>query len=237
MLDKTIVLLGAAGGVGEGVTDEFLRAGARVLAVSRSGAKLDQLAVRLGRPSGLVRIVGSVGSEDEASALALSARRSSPRIDGVVSSIGSWWEGPPLVSTPLADWNAVLAERLSSHFLAAKHFIPLLASAAPGGFYLSIGGSTAEVPVPNSGPVCVASAAQVMLTKVLRAESKNASVRIQELMIWTTIATRSHADKVDPDWITPNEVGRHIIALMASEASAREPIVHLRDRKAVGKVS
>jgi len=235
MRDKTIVVLGAAGGVGEGIVDEFLRAGARVLAVSRTDAKLNQLADRLGRPSGLALMVGSVGSEDEASTLVLSAKRSSPRIDGVVASIGSWWQGPPLTKTPLADWNAVLAERLTSHFLAAKHFIPVVAETR-GGFYLSIGGSTAEVPVPNSGPVSVASAAQVMLTKVLRAEAGDSPLRIQELMIWTTIATRVHGGKVDPSWITPNDVGRHIVALMAREAAARDAIIHLRSRDAVGKV-
>jgi len=232
MRDKTIVVLGAAGGVGEGIVDELLRAGARVLAVSRADAKLNQLADRLGRPLGLALIVGGVGSEEEASALVLSVQRTTPRIDGVVVSIGSWWQGPPLTRTPLADWNAVLAERLTSHFLAAKHFIPLLR----GGFYLSIGGSTAEVAVPNAGPVSVASAAQVMLTKVLRAEAGDSPVRVQELMIWTTVATRVHGSKVDPTWITPNDVGRHIIALMASEKAARDPIVHLRSRDAVGKV-
>jgi 3-oxoacyl-[acyl-carrier protein] reductase len=236
MHDKTIVVLGAAGGVGEGVVAELLRAGARVLAVSRTDAKLDQLADRLGRPSGLAPVAGSVGSEEEASALVQSLKRSTPRIDGTVVSIGSWWQGPPLIKTSLADWNSVLTERLTTHFLAAKHFIPLIAETAPGGFYLSIGGATAEVPIPNSGPVSVASAAQVMLTKVLRAESRDPPVRIQELMIWTTIATRVHGGKVDPSWITPNDVGRHIVALMASDAATREPIVHLRSRDAVGKV-
>lgn len=236
MRDKTIVVLGAAGGVGEGVVAEFLQAGAHVLGISRTDAKLDQLADRLGRPSGLALIAGGVGSEAEASALAQSVKRSTPRIDGVVVSIGSWWQGPPLIKTSLADWNSVLTERLTTHFLAAKHFIPLIADTAPGGFYLSIGGATAEVPIPNSGPVSVASAAQVMLTKVLRAESRDAPVRIQELMIWTTIATQVHGNKVDPSWITPNDVGRHIIALMASAATARDPIVHLRSRDAVGKI-
>jgi NAD(P)-dependent dehydrogenase (short-subunit alcohol dehydrogenase family) len=236
MRDKTIVVLGAAGGVGEGVVAELLRAGARVLAISRTDAKLDQLADRLGRPSSLALIAGGVGSEEEASTLAQSVKRSTPRTDGVVVSIGSWWQGPPLIQTLLADWNSVLTERLTTHFLAAKHFIPLVAETAPGGFYLSIGGATAEVPVPNSGPVSVASAAQVMLTKVLQAEAGNCPVRIQELMIWTTIATRVHGGKVDPSWITPNDVGRHIVALMASAAGARDPIVHLRSRSAVGKV-
>ena len=236
MRDNTIVVLGAAGGVGEGIVDELLRAGARVLAVSRTAARLDQLAERLARPRHLELIVGDVSSEEAAAALVQSAKRAAPRVDGVVASIGSWWEGPPLTRTPLADWNAVLAERLTSHFLAAKYFIPIIVETSPRGFYLSIGGSHAEVARPNSGPVSVASAAQVMLTKVLRAEAVQANVRIQELIIWTTIATRAHAGEVDPSWITPNDVGRHIIALLASEAAAREPVVHLRSRDAVAKL-
>jgi 3-oxoacyl-[acyl-carrier protein] reductase len=236
MRDKTVVVLGAAGGVGEGIVDELLQAGARVLAVSRAHGRLDQLAQRLARPRRLQLIVGDVSSEEAASALVQSVKRSAPSLDGVIASIGSWWQGPPLTGTSLSDWNAVLAERLTSHFLAAKYFIPFIAETSPRGFYLSIGGSTAEVAVPNSGPVSVASAAQVMLTKVLRAEAGEAAVRIQELMIWTTIATRVHGGKVDPSWITPSDVGRHIVALMASEAAAREAIVHLRSRDAVGKV-
>lgn len=237
MRDKTVVVLGAAGGVGEGIVEELLHAGARVLAISRSNAKLEQLAGRLGRPDRLALIAGGAGTESEANALALSVRRATARADGVVASIGSWWEGPPLTNTALADWNAVLTERLTSHFLAAKSLIPLVAETAPGGFYLSIGGATAEIPVPNSGPVCVASAGQVMLTKVLRAESARTPVRIQELMIWTTIATRVHGGNVDPSWITPNDVGRHIVALMASDGAARETIVHLRSRDTVGRLS
>lgn len=236
MRNKTIMVLGAAGGVGEGVVDELVRAGARVLAVSRAKTRLDQLAERLARPRQLELIVGDVGSEAAASALFESVKRSAPRLDGAVASIGSWWQGPPLTGTALEDWNAVLTERLTSHFLAARYFIPFIAATSPRGFYLGIGGSTAELPVPNSGPVSVASAAQVMLTKVLRAEASETGLRIQELMLWTTIATRIHGGKVDPSWITPNDVGRHIIALMASEAAAREPIVHLRSRDAVGKV-
>jgi len=237
MRDKSVAVLGAAGGVGEGIVDELLRAGARVLAISRSPAKLDQLASRLGQSSALGLVAGGVGSEEEAAALALSLKRASPRIDGVIASIGRWWEGAALVKTALQDWSAVLAERLTTHFLAAKHLIPVVAETARDGFYLTIGGSTAEVPVPNSGPVCVASAGQVMLTKVLNAEARDSSVRIQELMIWTTVATRVHGGKVDPTWITPNEVGRHIIALIASGLGAREPIVHLRSRDAVGKLA
>ncbi|MGH8632399.1 MAG: hypothetical protein ACREU7_16750, partial [Burkholderiales bacterium] len=150
--------------------------------------------------------------------------------------IGSWWQGPPLVETALGDFNAVMAERLTAHFLAAKTLIPLILR-RPGGFYFLIGGASAEFPIANSGPVSISGAAQVMLTRVLRAEATDQPIRVQELMVWTTIATRVHGDKVDPGWITPQEVARHIVALVAEPSSAKEAVVHLKKRADVGRVS
>ena len=47
----------------------------------------------------------------------------------------------------------------------------------------------------------------------------------------TTIATRVHGGKADPSWITPNDVGRHIIALMASENAAHEDRASAQPRR------
>jgi hypothetical protein len=84
--------------------------------------------------------------------------------------------------------------------------------------------------------VSISGAAQVMLTKVLRAEAKDQPIRIQELMVWTAIATRLHGGKVDPHWVTPGEVARHIAALVDAPATAKDPVVHLKKRADVGKV-
>jgi NAD(P)-dependent dehydrogenase (short-subunit alcohol dehydrogenase family) len=235
MRGKTVVVIGATGGVGEGVVEELLGAGASVVATSRSREKLDALKTRLRAPAGLRLVVGALGSEDQAAKLRSDVAAAGVAIDGAIASIGSWWQGAPLVETALEDFNAVLAERLTAHFLAAKALIPLIRG-RPGGFYFLVGGASAEFPIANSGPVSIAGAAQVMLTRVLRAEATDPPIRVQELMVWTTIATRAHGGKVDPGWITPQEVARHLIALVAEPASAKEAIVHLKKRADVGRV-
>ncbi|HWQ37601.1 MAG TPA: SDR family oxidoreductase [Burkholderiales bacterium] len=236
MRGRTVVIIGATGGVGEGLVEEFLEAGANVIATSRSPEKLEELRSRLGSPAALKGVTGGAGSEEEAARLARDVSGVSATIDGAIASIGSWWQGPPLLQTALHDFDAVIAQRLTSHFLAAKAIVPLILK-KPAGFYFLIGGASAEIPIPNSGPVSIAGAGQAMLTRVLRAEAKGQPIRIQELMVWTTIATRAHGGSVDPAWITPREVARHLIALAADPASDREAVVHLRKRADVGKVS
>jgi NAD(P)-dependent dehydrogenase (short-subunit alcohol dehydrogenase family) len=236
MQGKTVVVIGAAGGVGEGIVEELLASGASVIATARRQEKLESLARRLGSPGGLKSVVGALTSDQDALQLGREISEAAPSIDGAIASIGSWWQGARLIDTPLTEFNAVLAERLTSHFLAAKALIPLILR-KPGGFYFLIGGASAEFPIEKSGPVSISGAAQVMFTKVLRAEARDLPIRIQELMVWTTIATRAHGDKADPQWVTPREVARHIAALVAAPDSAKDAVVHLKKRAGVGKVS
>jgi NADP-dependent 3-hydroxy acid dehydrogenase YdfG len=233
---RTVVVVGATGGVGEGLVEELLHAGANVVATSRSRDKLEDLKSRLGASAALRLVVGGLESDADAARLRQAVSESGAAIDGAIASIGSWWQGPPLTEIALGDFNAVMAERLTAHFLAAKALIPLILK-KPGGFYFLVGGASAEFPIVNSGPVSISGAGQAMLTKVLRAEAKDQPIRIQELMVWTTIATRVHGAKVDPGWITPRDVARHILALVAEPASAREPIVHLKKRADVGRTT
>ena len=235
MRGRTVAVIGATGGVGEGIVEELLTSGATVLATGRRSEKLEALKSSLASPANLITVAGGAASEEEARNLATRLSEAAAAIDGAIASIGSWWQGPGLLETKLSDFNAVMAERLTAHFLAAKVLIPLILR-RPGGFYFLIGGASAEFPVENSGPVSISGAAQVMLTKVLRAEAKDQPIRIQELMVWTAIATRSQGGKADPQWVTPQDVARHITALVDVPATAKDPVVHLKKRADVGKV-
>jgi NADP-dependent 3-hydroxy acid dehydrogenase YdfG len=233
MRGKTVVVVGATGAVGEGVVEALIQAGASVVATSRSREKLETLKAQIGTTSVLRTVVGGFGSEQEATDLVCAIGNCVAQIDGAIASIGSWWQGPPLTGTALADFEKVMFERLTAHFLAAKSLVPLILK-RPGGFYFLIGGASAEFPIAGSGPVSISGAAQVMLTKVLRTEAKDQPIRIQELMIWTTIATRMHGGKADPAWITPGDIARHIAALIDDPASGKDAVVHLRKRTGVG---
>lgn len=216
---KRCLVAGGAGEVGEGIVRVFLRHGATVLVPSRSVRKLDELRQRLGGPGPdrLVGLDGDLGTPAGAQRIRDAALQRDGRLDAVVAAIGSWWSGPRLVELPLDAWHRVLDERLTTHFVCASTFVPVLAK-NPGSAYTLLNGGAAEAPIPGSGVVSIAGAAQIMLTRVLAAESLGTGVRINTLLVATPIRTRSHAQG-EPGWLSADEVGEYA-AWLSSDAAA-----------------
>ena len=105
---RLALVAGGAGAVGEGVVRALLAAGARVAVPSRTAERLDALAERLGRPDGLVGLVGDVGDEAGAVAVRDELVVTAGPPDLVVASVGGWRSGPPLSETPVQVWRDVV---------------------------------------------------------------------------------------------------------------------------------
>jgi 3-oxoacyl-[acyl-carrier protein] reductase len=201
MADRTVLVAGGAGAVGEGIVTRFLDDGWRVVVPSRSQARLDAQRDRLGSPENLTGIEADVGSATGATALRDLLRDEGVRLEAVVASVGGWRSGPLLVDTPLADWHAVLDGNLTSHLVLAQAFLPQL---SPGGAYTIIVGDSAEAPVRGAGPVSVAASAVLMLARSLALESAGKGVRVNALVLGP-VKTRRSAGRYD--WVTAEEVG------------------------------
>jgi 3-oxoacyl-[acyl-carrier protein] reductase len=199
--DRTVLVAGGAGAVGEGVVERFLADDWRVLVPSRSQARLDAQRDRLGGPDNLTGIAGDVSDPKAAAAMRDQLRAEGVRLNAVVASIGGWRSGPLLVDTPLDDWRSVLDGNLTSHLVLAQTFLPLL---PPGGAYTILVGDTAEAPVRGAGPVSVAAAAVLMLARSLALESAGKGVRVNALVLGP-VKTRRASGRYD--WITAEEVG------------------------------
>lgn len=220
----TILVGGGAGGVGEGIVRFLLRAGDAVIVPSRSAAKLDLLRERLGRSVSvekLTTIVAQIGEIEGAEALRDRLLREFGRIDVAVASLGGWWEGGPLTEMPAEAWDAVMNEMLRTHFVFARTFIPMLRSGG-GGRYIGIGGGAAYVPIPRAAPVCIAGAAQLMMTRALRAEAEDDAVDILELVIDGPVRTRESEELARPGWIELDEIGPIVVEL-AERGRTRDP--------------
>jgi NAD(P)-dependent dehydrogenase (short-subunit alcohol dehydrogenase family) len=199
--DRTVLVAGGAGAVGEGIVERFLAADWRVLVPSRSSARLEAQRDRLGKPDNLTGLTGDVGTPQGAMAMRDQLRDEGVRLNAVVASIGGWRSGPLLVDTPLDDWRAVLDGNLTSHLVLAQAFLPVL---PPGSAYTVIVGDSAEAPVRGAGPVSVAASAVLMLTRALALESAGKGVRVNALVLGP-VKTRRSAGRYD--WVTAEEVG------------------------------
>lgn len=232
--DKIVLIAGGGGAVGEGIVQKFLEAGAKVIVPSRSKEKLDALRDKLSDGNNLTLIGEDIGNESGAAKVRDMVLQKFGRLDTVVASVGSWWQGLPIVNVPPETWNEVLANNLTSHFIVAKNFLPVLLEQNAGN-YIFIAGQGGVYPVPQSIPISVAVAGELMLAKGLQAENKDSKVQINVLLLGF-VNTKERRGYAQEDWITSEDVGEFAARLTAPENSSfGSRIITLSDKNALAK--
>jgi NAD(P)-dependent dehydrogenase (short-subunit alcohol dehydrogenase family) len=233
--DKVALIAGGGGAVGEGIVEKFLKAGAKVIVPSRSKEKLDALQIKFSDgKNNLMLICEDIGNESGAAKVRDEILQKFGRLDTVVASVGGWWQGLPVVNIPLETWNEVLANNLTSHFIVAKNFLPVLLEQNAGN-YIFIAGQGGVYPVPQSIPISVEVAGELMLAKGLQAENKDTKVQINVLLLGF-VNTKERRGDAQNDWITSEDVGEFAARLTAPEnLSFGSRIITLSDKSALAK--
>ena len=230
---KTALVAGGAGEVGEGIVRVFLEAGAVVVVPSRKDDKLVQLVNRLGpeAPKGLVTKVAEIGTPAGAEEVRDLILGEYGRLDIAVASLGGWWQGAPLTEVPLETWTRILKNNLTSHFIVVRTFLPLVTQV--GGSYIFINGDACDSPVPDSGPISIVAAAQLMMMEVVAEELKDNGARVNSIVIGTPVATRSRV-KTQPEWLTADEIGRYAAHLASDDGlHVKGESIRLNDRSQI----
>lgn len=219
--NKIALILGGAGNVGEGIVRAYLKAGAIVVVPSRKAEKLEELRTYLGElahPERFIPIVGEISEIDSAERIRDQLLKQFGQLDAVVASLGGWWSGNrPVTEVSIAEWQQYLDSNLTSHFIAARTFLPVLKE-NKGTSYTLIGGAAAEVPIPNVSPVSISAAGQLMLAQVLMEENKGSTVRINEVMVHSWVATRSSKERSQATWVSADDIGEFTAWLASEEA-------------------
>ena len=216
---KIVYIAGGAGNVGEGIVRGCLKADATVITSSRSSDKLDRLRQLLKDTSTekLITIEGGLGDFENAETLRDKILEQCDRLDAVVASLGgTWHKNIPLTEVSIDDWQKFLFTNLTTHFVTARTFLPVLAR-TKGSSYTFLGGGAAETPIPNYSVVAIPAAGQLMMAKVLMQEMKDSGVRINQIIVNSLVNTRASKDKAQPDWITADEIGDYIAWLASDE--------------------
>lgn len=216
---KIALVAGGAGEVGEGIVKVLLDRGATVIVTSRSNEKLSALRGRLGGPpeDRLAAETAEIGTIEGAEGVRDVILDRFGGLDSVVASLGRWWQGAPLTGVPLDTWLEIINNNLTSHFIVARTFLPVL-SDREGSSYVFINGDACDVPVPESGPISILAAAQLMMKDVIAAELDVTGPRVNSLIIGTPVVTRSRKE-TQPGWLTAEEVGRYVAYLVSDEAA------------------
>lgn len=231
---QTIIVLGGGGAVGQGIVASLLQAGATVHVPARSPGALERLASLLD-PEAYARLTVAeidIGHAVDARRFLDDINQDAARIDGVIASLGGWRQGAALADYEPDDWADVLRDNLTSHFDAARLFLPMLTRQPDRPCYLMINGGAALQPAPHAGPMSIAAAAQSMMARVLAAENAAKGVRVNQLILNTPIITHQRP-KGPNTWLTAEDVGALCSWLMSSHGKAISGAVWTLDAKSV----
>ncbi|MEU4528410.1 SDR family oxidoreductase [Micromonospora ureilytica] len=221
---KLFVVAGGAGTVGECVVAALCGYGARVVVPSRSERRLERLRTRVDSAH-LSTVVTDLGPAGAAAEFRDRVLADLGPVDGVVAALGGWWEGPQLAELGVDEWHRLLGDNLTSHFVAARTFLPVLADRRDA-VYLMLGGIAAFKPVPHSGPVSVTGAAQTMMLRVFAEELRGRRVRLHELSLLTPVVTaRWDGSPVEPGWLTGEQVGESVAEILSPTFTRPDQLV------------
>lgn len=218
-LDGKIALIaGGTGGVGSGIVRGFLQEGATVVVPSRSPEKAEQLCEHLSFAiERLVLITKDIRDSDAAQQIRDEILDRFGRLDAVVAALGMHWQQDlTLIEIPVNTWHQYMESNLTSHFIVARTFLPVLAQRR-GTSYTFINGNSADLIIPKYSPISVTSAGQLKITQTVVEEMKGSSIRINSVILGL-VHTPQRAADAKPEWITPNEVGTFTAWLASDEA-------------------
>ncbi len=125
---RTVLITGAAGGVGRATVQAFADAGWSVIGVDR--AAFQNLAIQEERvfPANGLYIQADISAPENMENIFAQARAFTPKLDALVNN-AALQICKPLVETTVEEWDAVMNSNLRSTFLGAKLAFPLLKAA------------------------------------------------------------------------------------------------------------
>ena len=179
---RSAVVTGGGSGIGLECARLLVRDGASVVLMGRTQERLDEgsasLQADLAGGARVVTVAGDASVEDDVAAAVAAAEAVAP-LGLAVASAGRGGLGP-IVTTPLEEWNEVMATNLTGTFLLFKHAGAALARNG-GGAMVAISSIAAAVTHPFMGPYCVSKAAIDALVRQVADELGRAEVRVNSV--------------------------------------------------------
>ncbi len=213
---KTVLITGAAGGIGQALSRAFLAQGAQLMLLDRAAAPLDALVDSL-HSRQVHSAVCELGSDAEVQALAERVRALWGRLDVLVNNAGT--EYPTPIDSPAPDamarWSGLLDNNVNSMVRPTRALLPLLPRGASVINQSSIWG---RIGVPGFSAYSASKHAVVGLTRSLALELGPRGIRVNAVCpgwVRTDAAMRSLASMALEQGRSEAEVEREILSRQA----------------------
>ncbi len=130
---QTVVVTGAASGIGRAVASRIAREGGRVVAVDLNAERLAETAQLLtGAPGEVLTVVANITVTDDVDAVIAAATADGHAIDALANVAGINDDFSPAAETTDAVWDRVIAVNLTAPFKLLRAVLPSMLAAGRG---------------------------------------------------------------------------------------------------------
>ena len=223
--NRTVIVTGAASGIGLATAQRFASEGARVVIADRDAAKADAAAATVkqaGAPDAW-GIACDVSREDQVAACVAATIERGGSLDVVVNNAGVM-TFKPLAALTADDWHRVLDVDLLGAFFFVKQ---AFARMKRGGAIVNVASIHAIETEPQVAPYAAAKAALVSLTRSAALEGAPLGIRVNAVlpgavdppMLWENPNVKSGVEQVDRSMVgEPADLAAAIAFLASDEA-------------------
>jgi NAD(P)-dependent dehydrogenase (short-subunit alcohol dehydrogenase family) len=215
MATETVLITGAAGGLGGAVTEAFLNDGWRVVAPELEGAR--------GRlPAAVEAVEADLTDPGSAAAVVrVATAQSGAPLRAVINLVGGFAAGGRVHETPYADFEAMLTLNLRPTYLVTAAALPALV-AAGGGAVVCVSARAAQHPFAGAAGYVTAKAAVLAFANAVAVEYADSGVRCNTILPTVIDTPANRAAMPDADhsrWVPPARIAQ-MIRFLAGGGSA-----------------
>ena len=167
---KTILVTGAASGIGYATAQRIVNLGGRCVAVDRSDKVND-----LSQLPGIIPVVGDVSDSQVLAHAVHVSEQEFGHLDGAVAAAGVTRAGS-VETMELSTWDEVMRVNLTAVFLLAQAVFPAF-RAAKGGSFVAIASQVGLVGYPNNVAYCAAKAGVINLVRAMAVDASADGIR------------------------------------------------------------
>lgn len=221
MNGRVAIVSGGTGALGQSIAMRFLAAGARVCIPYAVAEELEALSSRLG-PESRARLHSAradVTDETAFGAFVGSVLDAHRRVDVLVNAVGGF-AGGDLASTPLAEWERLMALNLTSAVIGCRGVLPAMTAAGTGRI-INIASRAVVPPMAGLIAYTVAKAGVITLTQALAREVVR-GITVNAVLPSTMDTPANRRAMPDADrsgWVSTDAVAA-VVEVLASDGAA-----------------
>lgn len=195
---KTALVTGAASGIGQAIALRFAEEGAAVVladlnACDQTEAQIEQLGGRAKQ----VRV--DTTSEAECRAMVGAAVSEFGKVDIGVFAAGIRQDPMQMLDLEMGAMRKMIDINMMGVLHSAQAVARQMAAQGQGGTIVNIASTAGKIPIPGSGPYCIAKAGVIMLTKVMALELAETGIRVNALAPGFTETPMWDVEKDSPE--------------------------------------